>query len=323
MTRLAYILAASHSGSTLLAMLLGGHPDVCTVGELKATSLGDIDRYRCSCGTLIRQCPFWLGITADMAARGLDFDITDARTDIRGSANAYVRRLLQPLHRGPLLEAARDLALHASPAWRPHLTEVTSRNGALAASLAARTGAQVVVDSSKIGVRLKYLLRQKDLDVRVIRMIRDGRGVALTYVNPAEFADSRDATLRQGGMGGDRATERLSMEEAALEWRRSNEEADAVVAGLDPSRWTEVRYEELCARPLETLQRLCTVLGIDPSRATLGFRSRPHHIVGNGMRLDAVERIEYDERWRTALSAADLQTFDAVAGARNRALGYA
>lgn len=323
MTRLAYILAASHSGSTLLAMLLGGHPDVCTVGELKATSLGDVERYRCSCGTLIRQCPFWQGITADMAARGFEFDITDARTDIRGADDAYISRLLRPLHRGPWLERARDLALHASPAWRPHLANISARNAALAASLAARTGATVVVDSSKIGIRLKYLLRQPDLDVRVIRMIRDGRGVALTYVNPAEFADSREATLRQGGMGGDRATERLSMTDAALEWRRSNEEADAIIAGLDPSRWAEVRYEELCARPLETLQRLCSVLGIDASRATLGFRSRPHHVVGNGMRLDSIERIEFDERWRTALSPADLKIFDEVAGARNRALGYA
>ena len=193
----------------------------------------------------------------------------------------------------------------------------------LAASLTVRTGVQVVVDSSKIGIRLKYLLRRPDLDVRVIRMIRDGRGVALTYINPAEFADSRDARLRQGGMGGDRSTERLSMDAAAREWRRSNEEGDAIVAGLDRSRWTEVRYEELCAQPLATVQRLCPVLGIDPDRATLEFRSRPHHVVGNGMRLDTSERVELDERWRTALSAADLHTFEAVAGARNRALGYA
>ena len=38
--RLAYLLAASHSGSTLLAMLLGAHPEACTAGELKATNLG-------------------------------------------------------------------------------------------------------------------------------------------------------------------------------------------------------------------------------------------------------------------------------------------
>ena len=44
MTDLVYILAASHSGSTLLAMLLSTHPEICTVGELKATNLGDPHR---------------------------------------------------------------------------------------------------------------------------------------------------------------------------------------------------------------------------------------------------------------------------------------
>ena len=47
MTRLVYILAASHSGSTLLATLLGAHRDTVSVGELKATSLGNADEYKC------------------------------------------------------------------------------------------------------------------------------------------------------------------------------------------------------------------------------------------------------------------------------------
>jgi len=54
--RLVYIMAASHSGSTLLAMLLNSHPEICTVGELKATSLGDPDSYYCSCRNKIREC---------------------------------------------------------------------------------------------------------------------------------------------------------------------------------------------------------------------------------------------------------------------------
>src|SRR5438552_1889794 len=79
---LAYVLAASHSGSTLLAMLLGSHPEVCTVGELKATSLGDPDTYRCSCGALIRDCEVWDGVSRSMAARGHAFDIPRAETHI-------------------------------------------------------------------------------------------------------------------------------------------------------------------------------------------------------------------------------------------------
>ena len=54
MTDLIYIMSPSFSGSTLLTFLMGAHPSVATVGELKATSLGDIDEYDCSCGSRIR-----------------------------------------------------------------------------------------------------------------------------------------------------------------------------------------------------------------------------------------------------------------------------
>ena len=89
------------------------------------------------------------------------------------------------------------------------------------------------------------------------------------------------------------------MADAAREWRRSNEEAEHVLAGLDRSRWIEVRYEEVCADPKGTLRRIFDFLGLDPSRWVQGFRSVEHHVVGNGMRLDSTSEIRPDERWKT------------------------
>ena len=89
MTRLVYILAASHSGSTLLAMLLGRHPEVCSVGELKATWISQGERYRCSCGKLILECPFWIGVADRMKKRGFPgYRVTDARTDFSSGMSA-------------------------------------------------------------------------------------------------------------------------------------------------------------------------------------------------------------------------------------------
>jgi hypothetical protein len=323
MPRLVYILAASHSGSTLLAMLLGAHPDAVTVGELKATSLGAVGRYRCSCGELIQQCAFWQQVRERMAQRGLDYDVTRARTNILELESRYAARLLRPLHRGAVVEAFRDVALSLSPTWRRHLTETQARNLALIQSIGELSGAQVIVDSSKLGLRLKYLLRLPSLDVKVIRLIRDGRGVALTYVNPTDFADARDAQRRGGGSGFEGAGRPgLAMEEAAREWRRSNEEADALLEGLRPSQWTAVRYEDLCRNSAETLQQLCRFAGLDPDRAVMDFRSVVHHVVGNGMRHDSTSDVRLDERWRDALTTGQLNTFDAVAGDLNRRYGY-
>jgi hypothetical protein len=320
--RLVYILAASHSGSTLLAMLLGAHRDVCTAGELKAASLGDVTTYRCSCGTPIQACGFWTAVAAETAARGQPLDITDARTDVRGVPSPWARALLRPLHRGRAAEAARDVLLHLSPAWRRELPRLQVRNAVLVAALQAVTGRSCVVDSSKSGMRLKYLLRNPALDVKVIRLVRDGRAVALTYTDPARFADAGDPHLRAGGGGGERAHERLSWPAAVREWRRSNEAAEAILRRLPRSRWMEVRYEDLCRSPVETLQPVLAFMGVDPSGIVLDFRRRPHHVVGNGMRLDATSEIRLDERWRKVLTPDQLATFEADAGRIRRRLGY-
>jgi len=320
--RLAYILAASHSGSTLLAMLLASHPEICTVGELKATSLGDLDRYLCSCRRKILECPFWNGIRDDMAARGFDFDIANAGTDIRSGASVYVRKLLRPLHRGPVMELARDLLLNLSPVWRRQLPRIQALNANLMDCVLARTGSNVIVDSSKIGIRLKYLLANPMLDVKVIRLVRDGRGVALTYMDPATYADANDPKLRGGGQGGDRAAERLTMAQAAHEWRRSNEEGEAIVRRLDPSGWRIVSYERLCTDTQETMRRLYEFLGVDASHRIGSFRGADQHVIGNGMRLDTSNEIRLNEEWRRVLSRADLDTFASVSGDLSRRLGY-
>ncbi len=324
MTDLAYILAPSHSGSTLLSMLLGSHPQIATIGEINLSpeAMGDLSRYRCSCGQLIQQCGFWNQVQEGMVNRDFEFDLSDAGMDYRGVGSRYARRLLKPLYRGGFFEHCRDLGLSFSPLWRNRLPETHKRNAALAAVVTDITKAKIIVDSSKIALRLKYLLRNPDLNIKVVRLIRDGRAVALTYMDPAGFADAKDPNRRAGGMGGDRENERLPMADAAYEWRRCVEEAESILSCLDRSQWIEVRYEDYCRMPHETLSQVQKFLGVDPGRQPVEFRSVEQHVVGNGMRLDTASEIKLDERWRDKLTAEELKIFDDVAGAVNRRYGY-
>jgi hypothetical protein len=323
-TRIAYILAASHSGSTLLSLLRGSHPQVATIGEMNLSSqaMGNLDGYRCSCGCLIRTCDFWQKIQAGMARRGLVFDLANAGTDYRSIESRFARRLLGPLHRGRFLEAVRDMGLGLSGAWCRQLPDKHRRNTALAALVAETARADVIVDSSKSAVRLKYLLRNRELDVKVIRLLRDGRAVALTYMDPAGFADAQDPARRAGGTGGLRTDERLSMARAAYDWRRCVEEADNLLRRLDRSRWIEVRYEDYCAALGEVLARLHRFLGVAPAQPPTAFRTAAQHVVGNGMRLDMTSQVVLDERWKSVLTAEELRVFDRIAGQVNRRYGY-
>ena len=320
--RLVYILSASHSGSTLLALLLNAHPEICTVGELKATSLGDVERYRCSCRRLIRECPFWNGIAEEMAGQGVDFDIAASGTDFRYGASPYVLKILQPLYRGGVFEDIRDALLRLSPRWRTLQPIIQSTNTALMRAVLSRTQKKVIVDSSKIGLRLKFFMKNPQLDIKIIRLVRDGRAVLLTYMDPANFADAQSAELRAGGNGGGRESERLPLEQAAREWRRSNEEAEALLRDQDRLHWMTVRYEALCCEPEKTLKELFAFIGVTQNHVKLDFRSVEHHVVGNGMRLDGSSQIRVDDRWRFNLTEPQVAAFDRLAGELNQSLGY-
>lgn len=318
--QLIYLAAASHSGSTMTAMLLGAHPDLCSVGELKAIHLGDKGSYLCSCKTLVSECSFWQGVSEKMTNRGQDFSISNARTDIRTDASPYTLRLLKPLVRGPLLELVRDALLSFSPIWRKQLAQLQKRNVDYISAIAEQADVKGVVDSSKIGIRLKYLLKNKDLDIKVIWIVRDGRGVSLAYKNPSEYADAKDPKLRGGGAGKTQEHGR-DIETGAHEWVRCNQETQAVLATMDKDKWIKVHYEDICNNTEQALDNIFEFIGVDPSKKRLDFKSVEHHVVGNGMRLDDSEVIKLDDRWKKELSANELAQYQQVVGEYHHQLG--
>jgi hypothetical protein len=237
-----------------------------------------------------------------MTKRGFAYDATTAETDVRNAPSRYARRLLRPMHRGRLFEAARDAALALSAAARAHLRRDQALKAALVDSVLECSGDALLVDSSKLGVQLKCHLRNPRLDVRVLWLVRDGRAVARSLTQ----------------------NERMTMREAAREWRRFYEEGAAVVRGLARAQWTQVRYETLCAEPEATLAALWRFLGL-PARAPESPAREDFHVLGHDTRLRGLVRLRpgENEKWREQLSAAELRTFEAIAGRENRALGYA
>lgn len=322
MIQIAYILAASHSGSTLLTMLLNSHSEVATIGERFTGYPEDLSWYLCSCGCKIRECHFWQWVASKMRKRGINFDLQEFGTSFSMPDSHIATTLLGPLHRGPGLELLRDIGLRLFSRWPDRVPEIMRANEIFVEVVLEYYHARLFVDKGNRALRLKHILRIPSFDVKVIRLIRDGRGVALTYKDPARFADAKDPEIRGGGNGGRGKSERLSMAQGAHQWRRSNEEAEHVLRCLDKSQWIEVRYEELCKDIESTLDRLFKFLGLDPDSRARDFRSIEHHILGNGMRLDRTSEISLDERWKSVLSEEDLRIFERIAGKINRRYGY-
>jgi hypothetical protein len=75
--RVVFIAALSHSGSTLLDMMLGSHPEFVGLGEMYAyldprfRHLEHSDRTRCSCGSVVDRCAFWGRVGEEIRAKAL------------------------------------------------------------------------------------------------------------------------------------------------------------------------------------------------------------------------------------------------------------
>ena len=296
--RVIYILSPSFSGSTLLTLLLAENDRIATIGELKATSMGLLDTYKCSCGQLIRDCEFWGALQSHLQKIGTALHLEDFGTHFR-SESWFSDILLRTGPRGSVLEALRDLALRC---WRPANRELTSRlnrNSEVIDAICDIQHKEIFLDSSKDPIRLKHFLRSGQWDIKVVNLIRDGRGVVDSY-------------MRHYGM---------TVRAAVKEWLTAMKEIKMVLEMTPSESKIILKYEDICASPRQSLDGLMTFLGERGPRSWTLNRSSSH-IIGNSMRLSCTKYIRLDEKWRRSLCGAELQFFQIHAGKMNRRIGY-
>ena len=296
--RLVYIMGPNYSGSTLLTLLLADHPQIATVGELKATSMGDISIYRCSCGELLTDCSFWSEARQLMSQQGKKLVLEDFRTHFRDQKHSVIDRLFRTALRGPLFEAVREAGFALLPSARKTRDEITRQNQALVEIICTLQHAPIFLDDSKEPVRLKFLLTAGIWDIRVIHLIRDGRGVTNSYMRH----------------------NKATMSKAAKEWMHTQFECDRMRRMLGSNLCLPVHYENLCREPEKILDAISQFLSLDPELSTPSTRIK--HIMGNQMRLGSLQDIQLDEKWKQTLSAEDLHIFTTTAGTLNKLHGY-
>jgi hypothetical protein len=299
--RFLYILAPSFSGSTLLTYLLAWHPRIATIGELKATQMGDIEQYRCSCGQLITECGFWKDVASSCRQRNVPFAVDDFDTVLH-SPSPFANRIISVDVRGPFLEALRRLAIGVSPAAHRDLAKQIERNYELSRVVAETQNGDIFLDGSKDATRLLHFVRSGRWDVRVIYLQRDGRGVIASIA-------------KHTGLPFDRAAE---------QWARNMRGLDNMRRRLPGSAVIDLKYEDLCRQPKQCLERIFGWLGIETIAVeTKNFKDSRFHILGNSMRLSGMSDIRADESWRSKLDDAQKDYYLRRFGRIHKQLGYA
>lgn len=257
---LIYIAAPGYSGSTLLAWLLGSHPQIATVSEMTGLiSSVDPETYKCSCGKRIRECPFWRALKERVADSGVDFDVSDFRLKFIMGENRLSKVFRSRSLHNRWANKVRDVVLKLYLPQRHDLANLRRRNLAFVDAVLEITGAQVFLDASKDPIRIKYLAEMPELRVKVIHLTRDARAVAHSYRK--------------------HRSHNVPIEAGARNWRWIHWDIHRFLEFPGLSDVFRVKYEQLATETTSTLNRLFQFCGVDPTRRIIVIRwtrSPPH-----------------------------------------------
>ncbi len=232
--KVLYIAGIGRSGSTLVARALGGADGLAAVGEaMHFFGRGLTNNELCGCGRPVRECPLWGRVADRLVESGVPLPTSDIeRLRHRATEGRHLPALLSPIRTNGF-----DRKLEA---YRDYLSRVYGE-------LRRVSGGRVLVDSSKNAGYARVLREAPGVDLHLIHLVRDSRGVA----------HSLQKRTRRPGVrwsNGDELLDRRGPGTAAVFWSA----AQLMVESLGPaaSGYVRVRYRDFVRSPAKTLRRI-------------------------------------------------------------------
>jgi hypothetical protein len=274
--KLIYIAGYGRSGSTLLDIALGAHPNLFGAGEV-----GEFTRHVwaenefCACGNRVRSCPLWSNV----------FD-----SWVAGDENLLEDYLKSQVTSETILSPRRILGQSGG--------RFSSRTKRLFEQISRASDRRVVVDSNKIPGRGFVLAGTPGLDLYVVHLVRDPRAVTFSMMK---------AIKQKVEAGVQKELRPKPLLHTALRWLIVNLATEVLALKVGRKRSIRVRYEDFVADPTATVERVLRLVG-EESRDLPDGISTPliprHQVSGSRHRMQKQLLIETDEAWRAAMSPA-------------------
>lgn len=295
--KVIYIAGYGRSGTTLLDIALGEHPAIMGGGEISTLSrhVWANGEY-CACGALVYCCPMWSDIVAgwsdcEPATLLDDYRLAQERTETIIGLGRLVERL-----------RSRDHAVRTTKLFR---------------GIAARSGREVVVDSSKLPGRAFALARMPGIQLHVVHVVRDARGVAWSL---------KKGYKRQVDQGLQRELRPKSLLYTAVRWSIVNIATEFLRRRLCTGRSIRVRYEDFVADPEGTLDRIVSLVDQpkvirEPGDEAITITPQ-HQVAGSRHRMQSKIIVGKDERWSAQMPAWQQYFVTLVCAPLLRRYGY-
>ena len=301
--RVVYIAGVGRSGSTVLDSVLGNHTEIQSVGELsRLASDAWVQNFYCSCGKRSQECPFWVAVQqawcdADSASRIQEYIETQSK-----------------------VEQFRQWPFLLQNSW--HNTQIfqvyAQQTVRLLQAIQLVSGCTTIVDSSKGIERAFALSLIPEIDLKIIQLVRDPRGVVWSH----KKAFARDL---ENGLPRDIPPQPAWR--AALYWCRMNLQADWLRRRVGPEKGLLVRYEDFMLHTLPVLQKIGDFIGVDLENVQRVIDEGEklyfdHTIAGNRVRMKGELKLKYDQEWLQKLPPRDRRVTEILSGWLMARYGY-
>jgi hypothetical protein len=297
--KVIYIAGYGRSGTTLLDIALGQQPGVFAAGEVTALPRHVWkNREFCACHQRADACAFW----GPMVRSWL-------KDRPAGAMEGYGRRLARSEW---LVDPRRWF-------WRFGLSRnaraYREETSDLFGKIAETSGASTIVDSSKLPGRASVLMSIGNIELYVVHVVRDGRGVCWSMMKP--YKRSVEAGLQK-------ETRPKSLWQTAFRWFTVNLGAEIVRLRLPRKRSMRVRYEDFVVDPAATVKSIMQLVGIDYTAPRHGADviKPQHQIAGNRRRMDEEIVISKDIGWTANMPRAAQSMFGALTAPLLLRYGY-
>jgi len=295
--KIIYIMGAGRSGSTIVDTVLGNHPQVESVGELinVAKSAWQNAEY-CACGKKGNECPYWTEVKKE-------FEQKIGKQNIR----KFIE--LQSQFESPNFKGFYRL-LRERKKITPSFQVYANYTLALFNAIQKVSGKAVIVDSSKLSKRALALAIVPGIDIHIIHLIRDGRGVGWSlkkaYSKNTEVGIQNDIPSRP-------------IWRTTIFWIISNMLSTWTIKQIDTNKSIRLRYEDFVTEPEIAIKKIGDLIGLNFESITKAIQNSKefvvgHTIAGNRLRMSGKIRLTLDEEWKHKLPRKDKLLFWILAG---------
>jgi hypothetical protein len=275
---LVSLLSNWYSGATLLTILLNAHSQIVSNGESMFFDENDARRYDCSCGRYIDECEFYDATTGHMRLA----DGTGWNKRLFVQVPVFSRKpILRSILHSPRLESAlRHEFINMVPAYRGIRDRFLNAQLQFFANAREVSGASIYLDGTKSIRRAQLFARDGRCAMKVLHLVRDGRGFCASYVK----------NMRQTPSWSDAVEVWMSYIGQVNQFSRIFPSVPVLV----------VRYEDLCRSTAKVIRGVCRFLDI-PYEEPPADMMKGAHILGNRMRRKFNGEIIEDTSWKERL----------------------